>query len=131
MGSVTNQRAAFGPRGTNGPIREQENFGAKKRRQGTTKDFLIFIFPFSPSETPRNPFGPFLGRSSANLAKKKEMSLRGLEPGTSGVATPRDHRGTTASHTQQDRKNLGTYLATGRKPARISVKILERKEEFI
>ena len=55
-------------------------------------------------ETSRNPFGAFLGNSSSSLEKKKEIK-RGIEPGTSGVATPRAHHGTTASHTQQDREN--------------------------
>ena len=32
------------------------------------------------------------------------MSLRGLEPGTSGVQTQRDHHWTTASHTLQEGK---------------------------
>ena len=109
---------------TSQPIREQHwphvtQTGSKRPWTGSSrkklekKSFSLGI----PSQPPRNPFGTFLDKSSSNLEKKKEIR-RGLEPGTSGVATPRAHRGTTASHTQQDRKNWSTYLATGRKPAR-------------
>ena len=52
--------------------------------------------------TSRNPFGTLVGTSSSSLRKKKEMSLRGLEPGTFGVQTQRDHHWTTASHTLQE-----------------------------
>ena len=54
--------------------------------------------------TSRNPFGTLVGTSSSSLRKKKEMSLRGLEPGTFGVQTQRDHHWTTASHTLQEGK---------------------------
>ena len=59
------------------------------------------------------------------------MSPRRLEPGTSGVPTQRAHHWTTASHTQQDRKNCSTYLATGRKPARMNVKSLARTKSYL
>ena len=54
--------------------------------------------------TSRNPFGTLVGTSSSSLRKKKEMSLWGLEPGTFGVQTQRDHHWTTASHTLQEGK---------------------------
>ena len=62
------------------------------------------FFPRKPLGTPQNPFGTFLGKSSSSLGKKKEMSPRRLELGTSGVPSQHSLHWTTASHTLQDKQ---------------------------
>ena len=90
------------------PIREQHfahvtQTGSGPKISAPGPEINVFS-PGKPLGTPRNPFGTFLDKSSSSLGKKKERSLRRLEPGTSGVPPQRAHHWTTASHTLQEGK---------------------------